>query len=219
MSSTAWLIRSATPGAWASRPAPCSDKSDGEQSLDHQIVKIAGDPITIGEQGELGDLLVEAGVLDGDARGHREGDHQFLVDVGEHPADLLVGEVQVPEDACREPGSARRGRSASAGGSAGTRTSPDVPLRSGSRSGSGSVISRPRRPWPSGSAPMRRRCSSSMPTVRNWSRRVPVGSSTPSAPYRASASSVAASSTRCRRAGNDSSDPMDTTASNRRRSC
>ena len=56
----------------------------GEQALDHRVVEVAGDALPVLEQGQLLDLGVQAGVLDGDAGGRGQADHQLLVDVGEH---------------------------------------------------------------------------------------------------------------------------------------
>ena len=72
-------------------------QTDGEESLDDEIVEVTSDPVAIGQERHLGHLLVEASVLDGNTGGDRQRDHQLLVDVGEHLADLLVGEVEVAE--------------------------------------------------------------------------------------------------------------------------
>src|SRR5690606_13103229 len=84
---------------------------------------------------------------------------------------------------------------------------------SGRRSGLASTISRPRMPWPWGSSPISARPSSSMPTVMNCDSQLRESSSTPSAPYLASTSSVAAWTMRRSMAGSSMPDPIARTPS------
>ena len=75
----------------------------GEQSLDHVVVEVAGDPLAFVEQAGGPSLLVEAGVLDGQAGRRRQPDGELLVDVGEGLAVGLVGQVEVAVDDAAEP--------------------------------------------------------------------------------------------------------------------
>ncbi len=70
-----------------------------------------GDALALFEQGHRTDVLVQAGVLDRQPGRRGERDDELLVDVGEHLAVGLVGQVQVPEHLVARAGSARRGTS------------------------------------------------------------------------------------------------------------
>ena len=73
------------------------------------------------------------------------------------------------------------------------------------RTGRGSLIRRPRTPRPRGRGPISRRCLAEIPVVMNSTSSSP-SPITPSAPYRASVTSVAKSTIRCRTIGRESSD-------------
>ncbi len=85
------------------------------------------------------------------------------------------------------------------------------------RSGCGSRMSSPSTPCPRGRGPMRRRVSSSMPSVRKRSSSPRPSSSTPSAAYWASVRSRAISSTRCRTRSTSSVDTTSRAKSSMRR--
>ena len=67
---------------------------------------------------------------------------------------------------------------------------------SSSRTGFASRRSSPSTPWPSGGGPIAASVSGSMPWVTNRSRREPLGSTTPSAAYRAPVIPAASASSR-----------------------
>ena len=78
-------------------------QAGGEQPLDDGVVQVAGDALAVLDQGQLLHPGVEPGVLDRDAGGGGEADHELLVDVGEHLGGRLVGQVQVAEDLAAHP--------------------------------------------------------------------------------------------------------------------
>ena len=63
---------------------PLQRQAGGEEALDDGVVQVAGDALAVLDQRELLHPGVEAGVLDGDAGGGGQTDHELLVDVGEH---------------------------------------------------------------------------------------------------------------------------------------
>ena len=112
----------------------------------------------------------------------READHELLVDVGEHLGGRLVGQVEVAEDLVAHPDrhaqerSHRRvvGREAEAVG---------VLAQVGQPQRLGVDDEQAEDPVPLGQVADELACvASSIPTVMNCARRVPVSSSTPSAP-------------------------------------
>ena len=77
---------------------PLQRQPDRKQALNHGIVQVPGDPVPVLGRRTITHEPVEAGVLNGDARGHGERDHQLLVVLGELVCGLLVGQVEVPVD-------------------------------------------------------------------------------------------------------------------------
>ncbi len=63
------------------------------------VVQVARHPLTVLEDGELAHTLLQAGVLDGNARSCGESDRDLLVRGGEVAAATLLGEVQIAEHA------------------------------------------------------------------------------------------------------------------------
>ena len=74
-------------------------QADGVEPLDEAVVEVLADALALLEHGQLAQLLVHAGVVDGQAGVPREGLHEPLVVLAEGLAALLVGEVQVADDA------------------------------------------------------------------------------------------------------------------------
>ena len=72
--------------------------ADGVDALDDPVVEIAGDAVAVVEDAHDADAVVEPGVLNGDARGEREGFGKGLVLVGELGRTLLVRQVEVAVD-------------------------------------------------------------------------------------------------------------------------
>ncbi len=87
---------------------------DGEQPLNHRIVEVARDAVTVLHQGVIPDERVQPRVLYGDAGCERQREGQLLVVFGELGGSRLVGEVQVPVhlavDADRYPEKGRHRR-------------------------------------------------------------------------------------------------------------
>ena len=72
--------------------------ADGVNALNHPVVEVPGDAVTVVEHAHDADAVVEPGVLNGDARGEREGFGEGLVLVGELGRTLFVGQVEVAVD-------------------------------------------------------------------------------------------------------------------------
>ncbi len=72
-------------------------QSRREETLDHGVVQVAGDPFAIAKQRQLLDAFVQTRILYGHAGGARERDGQCLIGVGERDASALLGEVKVAE--------------------------------------------------------------------------------------------------------------------------
>ena len=69
-------------------------EADGVDALDDAVVQVAADPLALLDDGQALDLLVEPGVLDGDAGVQGEHLDEPLVVLGEVAGGLLVGQVQ-----------------------------------------------------------------------------------------------------------------------------
>ena len=191
---------------------------DGEEALDHRVVQVPGDPVAVLGQRAVAHQRVQAGVLDGDAGRHGEGEHELLVVLGE----LARASACWSDRGSRRP---RRGRGPGtprndviAGWCAGVPKLSGLSAMLARRSGLSSAISVPRTPRPVGRGPMA--CSSSLlrPTVMNWSSARPSSVSTPSAPYCASTRSQASSMIRRSTTGRCSSASRIRIACTRRRS-
>ena len=74
-----------------------ADLLDGEQSLDHRVMKVAGDPFPVLEDGQLVDSGEQPSVVDRHPGGDSQADDELLVHVGEHLVARLVGEIKVAE--------------------------------------------------------------------------------------------------------------------------
>ena len=125
--------------------------------------------------------LVQARVLDRDRRLRREQLDELLVLLGEV---LAVRPSRSGRGCRRRPraaGSARRGTSSSADGSAGSRPSADRRRIAAGAAGARRVMSAPRIPRPRGRSPIAACVSSSMPGVTKRSSCEPAASITPSA--------------------------------------
>ena len=66
-------------------------------------MEVGGDALAVLDEGEVGEALVEAGVLDGDGRGPGERDGQTLVLLAELGRALLLGQVEVAEHLVPDP--------------------------------------------------------------------------------------------------------------------
>ena len=97
------MIRSTAAGSSTRLGGGLQRQPGGEQSLDDVVVEVAGDPLAFVEQPGGAGLLVEPGVLDRQAGGGGQPDGELLVDVGEHLAVGLVGEVEVAVDDAAQP--------------------------------------------------------------------------------------------------------------------
>ena len=96
-SSITWLSRSATTG-WVRQLCRRLQREPGrEHPLDDVVVEIAGDALALLEQRRRLHVLVQPGVLDRQSGRRGERHDELLVDVGEHVAVGLVGEVEVAE--------------------------------------------------------------------------------------------------------------------------
>ncbi len=82
---------------------PLQRQTYGEEPLDHRVVQVAGDPVPVLGERPVAHQAVQARVLDGDARGHGEGQDQLLVVIGELRGGLLVGHVEDPVDLAVHP--------------------------------------------------------------------------------------------------------------------
>ncbi len=107
-------------------------------------------------------LVVEAGVLDRDARRDRERADELFVDLRELVGTLLLAQVEVSEHCVPDPDGDAEERRHRRMVRREPERRPDAAVRSASRSGRGSRISRPRIPRPSGSRPIRSRVASSI---------------------------------------------------------
>ena len=79
---------------------PCRSlegQADREQLLDHGVVEVHRDPVTVLEDGELLQPDVQPGVVDRHAGRAGQRHRQLLVAFAELIGGLLVGEVEVPE--------------------------------------------------------------------------------------------------------------------------
>ena len=161
---------------------PLQGHTDGEQALHDPVMEVTPNPLSVVEHADRPDTVVQAGVVDRDARCQSEGFGEGFILVGEAIGSDLVCEIQVAEDLTFRPdGHTEEGLHGRM-----IRREPDncvhacrVPRN---RSGAGSVIKSPRTPRPVGRDPMACSADSLSPTVKNCSRPVRASLSTPRAP-------------------------------------
>ena len=152
MVSMAWSIRST---AWSGSIAHellgvLEGEAHGVERLDRAVMEVLGDALALLEHGQLAQLLVHAGVVDGQPGVARERLHEALVLVAEALAASLVGEVEVADDAALDAHRHAQEACAWPGGAAGSRAARDRSEMSGTRSGRSSRMITPSKPWPRG---------------------------------------------------------------------
>ena len=95
--------RSATSGRSARRTAPCNDRPVANSRWMTVSCRSRAMRSRSSRSVSSPHPGVQTGVLDGDAGGAGQGDHELLVDVAEHLGRCLVGQVQVAEDLVADP--------------------------------------------------------------------------------------------------------------------
>jgi hypothetical protein len=78
-------------------------QAGGEQALDHRVVQIPRDPLTLLEQREALDPGLQPHVLDGDRGCGGQADRELLIDVRERVCRGLVRQVEVSEHVAAHP--------------------------------------------------------------------------------------------------------------------
>ncbi len=138
---------------------------DAVEALDDPVVEVLADPGPLVDDGQALDLLVQTGILDGDAGVKREHLRQALVGFGELRGIPLVREIEVADRPTPNPdGHAEERRHRRVVG-AGSRTSACAPRSPGSgRSGSRGRSGRAGHAR-AASGPIASRCSRLMPLV------------------------------------------------------
>ena len=182
-SSTARMIRSTAIGSSMICAAACSDSPVANSRWMTSSWRSRAIRSRSSSSPAVRRLLVEPGVLDRQAGGRGQPDGELLVDVGEHLAVGLVGQVQVAVDDAAQPDRHAEERRHRRVARAGTRSCRD------GRAGRGAAAASGRGSADRGCRGPRvgRRCARSpprrCPTVMNSARRDPDSSSTPSAAY------------------------------------